>query len=92
LRTVDSYVSSEDIKDELGADYILFCPGIAEAHLMITKNDKWIGCIEEFSMYLGDDDVIRKIHVYGNPELSKKLTEKYQFKILVPSRRKDKMR
>jgi hypothetical protein len=91
LRTVDSYVSSEDIKDELGADSILFCPGISEAHLMITKDKKWIGCIEPFCMYLGDDDVIRKIHIYGEPELSKRLTDKYQFKILVPSRRKDEM-
>ena len=34
-------------------------------------------------MYLGDDVIIEKIEIYNNKKLSKELTEKHRFKILI---------
>lgn len=87
-RIYESCISSEDIKHECGADK-LFSYVQGGIGVTIIKNDEWIGYIDHFEIYLGDDYIIKKIVLYKNEELSKKLSEKYRGKILISSNFKD---
>lgn len=93
-RIWESCVSSEDIKQDCGADYIITssCP---EIDLMIVKKDllgreAFIGYIENYANILGDDIIIRKIRIYNNDKLTRDLSDKYLGKILILSKCKDK--
>jgi hypothetical protein len=57
---------------------------------MLMKDGDFIGYIDECGSFLGDDIIIRKIKIYKDEELSRKLTEKYQSKILICSIYKDR--
>jgi hypothetical protein len=84
-----SCVSSEDLKYETGADEI-FCERQIGIGCTLSKDGGWIGYIEDFGIYLGDDIIIKEIKIYDNEELSKKLTEKHKSKILICSIHKDR--
>ena len=90
MRIWESCVSSEDIKHELNAEYIISSSSPEIDLTIYDKNDKNLGFIDGYVAVQGADCVIKKIRVYNDDELSYKLTQKYLGKILILSNYKDK--
>ena len=74
-RIYESCISSEDIRIDTGADYIIQS-SIPEIDLMLVKDEKYIGCLDTYVTIQGADIVVKKVIVYGNKELSYELTQK----------------
>jgi hypothetical protein len=85
MRIFNSCVNSVDIIHECGKATHLFSEQQLGIGIMIMNKDDHIGNIDYHAEYLGDDFLITKISIRDNEELSKKLTEKYRGKILIPS-------
>ena len=85
MRIHDNCVSSETIKSKCNGKKILYLQSLGYYPWILDKNDKEIGRIIPLDgkMYLGDDVIIEKIEIYNNKKLSKELTEKHKFKILI---------
>lgn len=85
MRIHENCVSSETIKSKCGGIKILFLQSLGYYPWILDKKDKEVGRIIpiEGQMYLGDDVIIEEIIIHGNEELSKELTEKYKYRILI---------
>jgi hypothetical protein len=81
-RIWEQCVNSVDLCKDIGCDYI-FSYKQGGFGLMLIKDEKWIGFIDDYINILGDDFIINKIKIYNNEELSYKLTQKYMGKILI---------
>jgi hypothetical protein len=88
-RIHESCVASEDIRKDSGADYIVQS-SLAEIDLVIFKNGKEIGHIDNYLNILGNDVIVNKIKIYNDEDLSYKLTQKYMGKIVIFSEYNDK--
>ena len=87
-RLYENVVSSEDLKFDCKADKIL-CERQIGLGPIISKKDKWIGYINEYEGFLGDDIIIKEIILHDNKELGEKLTKKYKDKVLICSNNVD---
>jgi hypothetical protein len=85
MRIHKNCVSSETIKSKCNGKKILYLQSLGYYPWILDENDKEIGRIIPLDgkMYLGDDVIIEKIEIYNNKKLSKELTEKHKFKILI---------
>lgn len=85
MRIHENCVSSETIKSKCNGKRILYLQSLGYWPWILDSRDKEVGMIIplEGKMYLGDDVIIKKIKIHGNEELSKELTEKYKYKILI---------
>lgn len=88
-RLYEYIVTSEDLKIDSGADYIL-CERQIGLGAMLVRDGDFIGYIDDYTNCLGGDIVINEIKIYKDDNLSKQLTDKYKNKILICSWAKDR--
>lgn len=85
MRIHDNCVSSETIKSKCKGQRLLYLQSLGYCPWILDSKDKEIGMIIplEGKMYLGDDVIIKEIKIHNDDRLSRELTEKYRYKILI---------
>lgn len=85
MRIHENCVSSETIKSKCNGVKILYLQSLGHYPWILDSREKEVGTIIplEGKMYLGDDVIIKEIKIHGDEKLSKELTDKYKYKILI---------